>query len=151
MSDWRDKKPGLERANAVMKPWPNPYPAPRVFVAAFNLGRDGVRFPGNLPCPICEAVPRRFFSERNQLRYPDQYPASRIISADRAERAVETQTFLEICEEEELWLGFSDGRWQVLTGDSDLDGPESKTLRGAYVSYHLKKGDTDGTSNTDTE
>lgn len=146
MSDWRDKKPGLDRANAVMKPRPNPMPYPRVYAAVYKVNRWFL-FPGNLPCPTCgKGTDHDRIELGDQVFYTDQYPASRIISADRAERGVETQTFLEICDDEELWTGHSGGRWQILTGDSALDGPESKTLRGAYVAYHLKKGADNGTS-----
>ncbi len=151
MSDWRDKKPGLDRANAVMKPWSDPMPYPRVYAAVYKVNR-WLLFPGNLPCPTCgKGTHHDRIEMADQVFYKDQYPASRIISADRAERAVETQTFFDICDDESLWVGHSGGKFQILTGDSALDGPESKTLRGAYVSYHLKRGDTDGTSDTDTE
>lgn len=138
---WQESTPGIERAKCVMRWRSNPYASPAVFIRAFKVD-GGIVYPGNLWCPTCKRPPRTYFSERNQLRYPDDYPAARTISGERVERAVETQTFLDVCADE----GLAVTRYGVGSGEKDewqVQGPSycglvSQSLRGAYMNYHAR-------------
>lgn len=107
---WKKAKPGIERAECVMRPFRqrDGY----VYLRARTMGYGNYEIPGT------------------------DGETFRIVSSERVEHAVETHEFLAICADEGLFVGFSDEGWQVMTGDTALDAPPCKTLRGAYVSHH---------------
>lgn len=127
---WMALKPGLERAGVVLRPHATTGDA-YIRVAKYKgwlalPGRVAKTFGGAIGLPIVA------------VSYDDHLATnSRMASAARTERALETDDFLAILDDEGLWVSRSDGKWQVLTGDTGTDGPVSRTLRGAYVGYHL--------------
>lgn len=80
------------------------------------------------------------------LFYDDTLRGSRVISSRRVERAVETDDFLRLCQQEGLtaMLGGLSGKWMVY----DSHGAEDhmgwgKTLREAYYRHRAMRGDAE--------
>lgn len=127
---WQEAKPGIERAACVMRPMKDDSGIIGKYIRAEQSGYvhgKAVVVAGRAPVKACGLL---------GFVYDDDQPQSRIISAPRVESAVETQTFLDICEDEGLCVTRFNGRWYA-SGDSS-GGVPSKSLRGAYLNYHAE-------------
>lgn len=129
---WQEAKPGIERAACVMRPMRPIEGRIAAYVRAHK--QDD----GQYAIPTFRAS--RVLFEGNPVPSPgvlfrvnDNPRRSRIISALRVEYAVETQTFLDICADERLYVTFYEGVWCV-----GAEYKPSKSLRGAYLNYHAE-------------
>lgn len=136
MSDWHGKSPGIERAQAVMRPQPQ---------RDENWHGDYVHTSHSQESGLYSVPGTHITSMVNEtfgfvtFAADDSFPDTRIISADRVEPAVETATFLDICNAEGV-CALSRGTaasWLVYSPD-DMNRPSgvAASLRGAYVAYH---------------
>ena len=132
---WQEAAPGLERAMRVQRPRADS--EGRVYLRAKSR-LDGVKKKGH-PAFVVGGREALYAGEAmSSFYYNDTVSFSRVIAASRVERAVETQTFLDICEDEGLWVRLYD-EWTVGERSNCFIGAESKSLRGAYLNYHKQK------------
>lgn len=129
---WQEAKPGIERAACVMRPMKPRKGRTAAYVRAHRQTGGQYAIIGRVLSPrifdSSDGTRGFFFSAQ------DSHDRSRIISAPRVESAVETQTFLDICEDEDMLVTRFCGRWHVSGVDAAM--VSAKSLRGAYLNYH---------------
>jgi len=131
---WQEAAPGLERAKCVQRPMKHSLVgAHGDYVLAAHSEGSGARV------FIGEAMESEIPGSIHYLirfDYAETLPDHRIIAASRVERAVETQTFLDICDDEGLSAVRHRSLWGVANAEMLVLTKSSKSLRGAYLNYH---------------
>ena len=146
---WQEAAPGLERAKCVQAPM-----EPRAHAHADYIRASHRELTDNTSAH--SVIGSHLFDFQMDggdgdpdginavlFRSNDDHPRSRIISAARVERAVEMQTFLDICWDEGLSvMAYAPDEIIVIDfGDDEIgfgqtEGRHAKSLRGAYLNYH---------------
>lgn len=137
MSRWQDAKPGIERAQCVMRPMAplNTHTGHADYVRVFH------NYSGHSLVGLYLNVGLVDGSLGFEFDYTDDHPRSRTISAERVESAVEIADFLAICHDEALAVHrYSNGDWEVWeTGYMPVKPLLAQSLRGAYLAYHAQR------------
>lgn len=144
MSRWQEAKPGIERAQCVMRPM-KPVVSTTYghadYVRTFHYADGERRLPVGPDNPAFPAI-QPFNGDGFGLPFfADDSERSRTISAERVESAVEIADFLAICRDEALSVrAYSNGNWRVWDPFTTLPIPTiAKSIRGAYLAYHAAR------------